>query len=206
MKSKKVRLLAIFVFTGVTLIAGMWPNASHAAPFNLSENPSGLGSLPALFSDLPQSLDGLSTPFPVDVGTNSIIGGFGCFGFGCGGQPTNQKDVFRIEVPVGLQLSSIILGTSNVHVFQVAPTGESDLFFGAVFSSGLTLTPGFNLPSGTLGAGIYDLSVAKLSGAGWRFDFEAELATTVVPIPAALPLFLSALAGMGFFGWRKRQG
>ncbi len=28
---------------------------------------------------------------------------------------------------------------------------------------------------------------------------------TPVPLPAALPLFLSALAGLGFFGWRRRQ-
>ncbi len=26
-----------------------------------------------------------------------------------------------------------------------------------------------------------------------------------VPLPAALPLFLSALAGLGFFGWRRRR-
>jgi len=31
----------------------------------------------------------------------------------------------------------------------------------------------------------------------------ANVATT--PIPAALPLFISALAGMGFFGWRRRN-
>jgi len=25
------------------------------------------------------------------------------------------------------------------------------------------------------------------------------------PIPAALPLFLSALGGLGYFGWRRRK-
>ena len=28
---------------------------------------------------------------------------------------------------------------------------------------------------------------------------------TAIPIPAALPLFLSGLAGLGFFGWRQRR-
>lgn len=29
--------------------------------------------------------------------------------------------------------------------------------------------------------------------------------TTVTPIPAALPLFLSAIGGLGFVGWRRRK-
>jgi hypothetical protein len=30
-------------------------------------------------------------------------------------------------------------------------------------------------------------------------------AVSPVPLPAALPLFLSALAGLGLMGWRRRQ-
>ena len=33
----------------------------------------------------------------------------------------------------------------------------------------------------------------------------ARDAVSVVPLPAALPLFLSALAGLDFVGWRRRQ-
>ncbi|MDH3380970.1 MAG: VPLPA-CTERM sorting domain-containing protein [Gammaproteobacteria bacterium] len=32
-----------------------------------------------------------------------------------------------------------------------------------------------------------------------------DLAVQVVPIPAALPLFLSGLGALGFVGWRRRQ-
>jgi hypothetical protein len=193
--------LSAFVYMAVL------PSTGNAAVFSLSENLSGLDSLPAEFADLPASLDGLNTPFPVGIGTNVIIGGFGCIFFSCQNKPINQTDVFRIEVPTGLQLSSIFLGTSDVHRFQLAPTGGADLFLGSVFSSGQTLTPGVNLPAGSLGAGIYDLAIFKQSSGNWRFEFNAELASPVseVPIPAALPLYGTGLALIGFFGRRRRR-
>ena len=48
---------------------------------------------------------------------------------------------------------------------------------------------------------------------GTTFDFTynnaefyiEKIDVSPVPLPAALPLFLSALAGLGFFGWRRRQ-
>lgn len=46
---------------------------------------------------------------------------------------------------------------------------------------------------------IYDNSTPNVSG---TFDL-APTATT--PIPAALPLFASALGGLSFFGWRRRK-
>lgn len=41
---------------------------------------------------------------------------------------------------------------------------------------------------------------------GERLRAHGEIqGVAVVPIPAALPLFLSALAGLGFMGWRRRR-
>jgi len=34
---------------------------------------------------------------------------------------------------------------------------------------------------------------------------DLEFIVAPVPLPAALPLFLSALAGLGLMGWRRRQ-
>ncbi len=39
---------------------------------------------------------------------------------------------------------------------------------------------------------------------GVAFD-DAYAQVSAVPLPAALPLFLSALAGLGLMGWRRRQ-
>jgi len=37
------------------------------------------------------------------------------------------------------------------------------------------------------------------------FAFNPPLATATTPIPAALPLFASALGGLGIFGWKRRK-
>ena len=36
-------------------------------------------------------------------------------------------------------------------------------------------------------------------------SIELEGDISAVPVPAALPLFVSALAGMGFLGWRRKR-
>ncbi len=46
--------------------------------------------------------------------------------------------------------------------------------------------------------------VTITTGSGLLFSQPAD-AVSAVPLPAALPLFLSALAGLGLMGWRRRQ-
>jgi hypothetical protein len=43
----------------------------------------------------------------------------------------------------------------------------------------------------------------RLQGSGAIDDIKFNV--TSMPIPAALPLFATALAGLGVFGWRKRK-
>jgi hypothetical protein len=40
---------------------------------------------------------------------------------------------------------------------------------------------------------------------GGSMSFIAEGTTAVVPLPAALPLFATGLAGLGLLGWRRKK-
>lgn len=51
--------------------------------------------------------------------------------------------------------------------------------------------------------GVYNLNYDFLTNAGTLGTTTLTIATT--PIPAALPLLLTALAGLGFTGWRRRH-
>ena len=52
---------------------------------------------------------------------------------------------------------------------------------------------------------VLRLDIARTSSAGDLVGVELTIdAVSAIPIPAALPLFGSALAALGFFGWRRR--
>ncbi len=50
----------------------------------------------------------------------------------------------------------------------------------------------------------FGIKIQGGSGVPTENSYELAGVPTVVSVPAALPLFLSALAGLGFFGWRRR--
>jgi hypothetical protein len=54
-----------------------------------------------------------------------------------------------------------------------------------------------------LGGGLGQASGTFGREAGNYINFDIDLVTT--PIPATLPLFASALGGLGFFGWKRRK-
>ena len=69
----------------------------------------------------------------------------------------------------------------------------------ATSSAGDEVTAQFDcIATGTDGCG-------GAGGSQFRIDITAEHPVSAVPLPAALPLFLSALAGLGFVGWRRRH-
>lgn len=71
-----------------------------------------------------------------------------------------------------------------------APTGASVSIWGFSLLAG----------SGVSGLGAGAAPVRLLSG-----ENLVVAPVSAIPLPAALPLFASALAGFGFFGWRRRR-
>ena len=57
----------------------------------------------------------------------------------------------------------------------------------------------------TLTAKKFKLNGSFFFGTG-TLEFQALTAISTVPLPAGLPLALSGLSLMGFFGWRKQRG
>lgn len=65
-----------------------------------------------------------------------------------------------------------------------------------------------SLSLGNLGAGLHTLALGVTSDVSFTGHFAArfdDVSVAATPIPAALPLFASALGGLGFVGWRRKQ-
>ena len=56
----------------------------------------------------------------------------------------------------------------------------------------------------TTGAQISLLVDSKIVAGLGNFDSQ-QIATSVVPVPAALPLFATGLGVLGFAGWRRKR-
>jgi hypothetical protein len=104
---------------------------------------------------------------------------------------------------------------------EITPTNAIDIGFESqrhLSSGGSFDTAAFGYPNGVIQAGNYFLrlfgtpapiqSFAFLAASGptsiaGTLSLSAAVATT--PIPATLPLLMSALGGLGFVGWRRRK-
>ncbi|MDQ7250315.1 hypothetical protein [Dongia sedimenti] len=109
--------------------------------------------------------------------------------------------------PLKLVFYSATLGFGSGGV-RISTTADPLTEVGAIFDFG-----GDQIFTGLLSApqfapGVFNLNVTFLTPVPSAAT--ATLTVTAVPvattpIPAALPLFMTALAGMGFVGWRRRH-
>ena len=87
-----------------------------------------------------------------------------------------------------------VIGLKLSEPSTVEPTGQKRHILGSIiFTGAQVLDADMNIVDGAI--------VVSESG----FDYLGGFAVFPVPLPAALPLFLAALAGLGFFGWRRRR-
>jgi hypothetical protein len=114
---------------------------------------------------------------------------------GYGGSGSGQSGTYDITTAVGLITDPI------ANVMFVFKDGGSTTLVGYLIDlvDGLTgtwSTPFLNPPFGAPGDGSRDTS---------HISVYFQEGTSVVPLPAALPLFGGALGILGLLGWRKRR-
>ena len=95
----------------------------------------------------------------------------------------------------GLDPAHIYIGTGSMDLTSV----EFTLYtLGAVDPDGI---------GATIGLGPYDIAAGEYLHIMFADEqvYLSGLETYPVPVPAALPLFVSGLAGLGFAGWRRKR-
>jgi hypothetical protein len=120
---------------------------------------------------------------PTPVGATD--GGSWAFS-GAPGAPGDALNFFNLSETGGLNAVSFLNG----------PTTEIFDYIGPQVYSGLETAPHFDV-------GLFTFVTNVLTHRPANETLRISLAPT--PIPAALPLFASALGGLGFVGWRRKK-
>ena len=195
-------------------VVGALPVAAGATPFSASLNLNG-GDVSA------------ATPFSVSFGSTinptsqaSSFTGVNAYSY--------ASQIGSLSASTSLNTSSPVAFTSS---YTFSLTGDfyekANLILGpngAISSSGLTfaiyekngqgkyvldnnlfVSHGGSEVDGYLHTGAYELVVSGVSSAGKVASFSGNLAISQAPIPAALPLFGSALVVAGLMGRRRQQ-
>ena len=134
-----------------------------------------------------------------------------CSGFdGIECDPSNDDNIGALggsgNVGDGSFETLILTFNTLVSLDQVVFAGEGHgNFTGDVLVNGSTETPVGNiLALGLIGTVFSFQYIPQLSGVVNEFYVES-VTVSAVPLPGALPLFLTMLAGMGFMRWRWRR-
>ncbi len=122
----------------------------------------------------------------------------------------NGGIVFNTWQSVTLDLNTALFWNTGIYGFEdrnIRMTLAAwNTFFSGTLADALMTTVSFGIGSGTPGQTSYidGLEFSNGNFSTLSADFDAP-APSPVPVPAALPLYGTGLALMGFMGWRKRR-
>lgn len=164
-----------------------------------------------------------------DIGLNRVFGTLDgeCIDFDCNPDLSSKdsQDTFLFEIAPGQELIGISISTTEIvplNNLEIAFEVRSDLeaFEDSIIFSFLSVGNDFASVITGGGADTFAFSIAGVSlldnvafGAAaigirdYKFNYALSFDVanvSAVPIPAALPLFATGLALMGFMGWRKK--
>lgn len=150
----------------------------------ISSPSNDLFSVGAGQSTNPTTAIGSNTPLGdflgVDLGGDFFAFGLDIFQNNFGGAQFATDITFDVTFLVGATIIDILTA-------QVAPNGGS--FFGVISSASFDNVRIFATPTGSFEV-IDDVTLGDIN---------------VIPLPAALPLYGTGLAVMGFLGWRRKR-
>ena len=121
-----------------------------------------------------------------------------------------DSTVFGTFIPTTTTTDTASFSAPNIshsETFATTSSGHTFLFSGSV--SGVNLVPYIGLSTLSAILQLTSSCEATCSGEGWSgsvdltYTYDPRASTT--PLPAALPLFASGAAGLGFIGWLKRK-
>ena len=187
------------------------------------------GDTPALFPDILNAQNGQPAPFDAGIGNELFGPDFSAswtFNYAPIGDP-----IISASITVGIfdhdsaasgdQVASFTVESEtltgsmntafeghgggdaeyNVYTVTIPASGFLDLADGVAAAALGLQGPGLQTALPIFGGGV---SETNFNGAHLIFS-TLTVETGVVPVPAALPLFGSAMAALGFVGWRKRR-
>ena len=137
--------------------------------------------------------------FNLDFGINTVRGTLGC-------STPCDFDFFNITLPSGGLLGDITIAMEAGLDFSQLPV-RFEYPGGNLFFTAATAMPFFTTITDAAPNGGGRIGFNSLFSGGGLTNYEITLAVAleVIPLPAALPLFLTGLAGLGLMRRRQRQ-